>query len=550
MGSDGKVIESKVEALTGKKGKYGVKALTKCAMDHASYATLKTIAGVNKKACMQNICREMATSMVKPLAVEIQDLYKQRIVDMEEEIKKLNNELTGTEEFAPRNEAEERYKIAIESLESYALKQAKYKRQQEKCEKRIAQQSEKVFSTKSDDEDDSGDEDTATLKIEKEDMEMLKALKEHGKSVKAKAEDAKNAFYEQVSNGSFSADTKSQDKTVFPRGISNLKKKEFAMKVTQYIECRPELFAFIMAEAKRSMEDRSRKTGVHYNPSSWDEMDENVREKFKQQNGKLFKCFELNLTSSEFTAAKAQYSYGLSGLEKTIGKCDEGNGLRILHYFLSHLSKVSTASIEEVETDLQCLPILFGLGGVNKIKEAVAAAEQLLEKGEDMDCTVQYKTVLQICQVLCKKNPLFVSVHEKYLRPNVVAERRNSIADLRMLMGDVKEVCEKISGGTGDDTKSVKVNLTMRGITVNNILNEWEGGGQPNQRKTNSNESRGAVQYRDPEIKRKREAEGGRGNTSTNPAHAMSAQAPPECRHAKCQERAFRTRHRENPPGA
>ena len=50
--------------------------------------------------------------------------------------------------------------------------------------------------------------DTATLKIEKEDMEMLKALKEHGKSVKAKAEDAKNAFYEQVSNGSFSADTK------------------------------------------------------------------------------------------------------------------------------------------------------------------------------------------------------------------------------------------------------------------------------------------------------------------------------------------------------
>ena len=74
------------------------------------------------------------------------------------------------------------------------------------------------------------------------------------------------------------------------------------------------------------------------------------------------------------------------------------------------------------------------------------------------------------------------------------------------------------------------------------------GGGQPNQRKTNSNGSRGAVQYRDPEIKRKREAEGGRGNTSTNPAHAMSAQASPECRHAKCQERAFR--HKQERGGA
>ena len=539
MGSDGNMIEAKADALVGKKGKYGSKALVKCAVEHASYTTLQTLAGVNKKTCIENICREIGASIVKPLVVEIQELYKLKINDMAEEIKKLNNELTGTEESAPRNEAEERYKLSLEHLESYALQQAKGKKQYTKCEKRVARQSEKIFSTKSEDEGESEDEATIE-KISKEDMEMLKAMKEHCKGIKDKLQDTKRAFYEKVSNGSYSTDTKNQDKTMFPRGITNMKKKEFVVKITQYLECRPELFSFVMAEAKRSMEDLSKKTGVHYNPSTWDEMDENVREKFRQHNGKLFKCFEMNSNSTEFTASKAQYSYGLSGLEKTKGKCEEGNGLRILHYWLSHLSKVSTASIEEVETDLQCLPLLFGLGGINKVKEAVATAEQLLEKGEEMDCTVQYKTVLQICQVLCKKNSLFVSIHEKYLRPSVVAERRNSIADLRMLMGDVKEVCEKISGGSGDDTKSVKVNLTMRAFSVcgltggggNESFNNGGGGYE------NKNTSTGQVQYRASETKRRRDEEGGM-KQQMNP-HAFSAQESPVCRHAKCEERAFR----------
>ena len=134
MGSDGKVIEAKAEALVGKKGKYGSKAVVKCAVEHASYTTLQTLAGVNKKKCIENICRETGASIVKPLVVEIQELYNQKINDMAEEIKKLNNELTGTEESAPRNEAEERYKLSLEYLESYALQQAKLKKQQARCE--------------------------------------------------------------------------------------------------------------------------------------------------------------------------------------------------------------------------------------------------------------------------------------------------------------------------------------------------------------------------------------------------------------------------------
>ena len=313
------------------------------------------------------------------------------------------------------------------------------------------------------------------------------------------------------------------------------------------MEYRPEQFSHILPEARRAMDDLNKRTGVHFDPGTWDEQDEKMRMEFKQHNDRLYKMFEITLSQKEFTAAQAQYTFGLSGLMKSKGKCEKGDGLRVLHFWLSTLSRVSTAKIEEVETDLQCLPVLFGRGGVQQIVEAVAAAEELLERGEEMECVVQYKTVLQICQVLTKKNPLFVRLHEEYLRASVVAERRNSITDLRHLMGDIKEVCEKICGGAGDDTKSMKVNIGLKVFSVS----EWGTGrtDDGHQKQENGSEGTGTFASKD---MNKRKWEGG-GNTygggskiyqkNTNKnIHVNAAQENPMCRYDKCGEKAFRHR--------
>jgi hypothetical protein len=132
-----------------------------------------------------------------------------------------------------------------------------------------------------------------------------------------------------------------------------MKKKEFIAKVKQHMVHRPDQFSHILPEARRAMDDRSRRTGVHYDPGSWDEQDEKIRAEFKQQNDRLYKMFEITLHSKELTQAKAQCAFGLSGLRKTKGKCEEGDSLRILRFCLSTLLKVSTAEIEAFETDLQ-----------------------------------------------------------------------------------------------------------------------------------------------------------------------------------------------------
>ena len=469
MGFDIATKKDQVLSLGEKKGKYSAAKILNFVRETKSYKEMRTMAGVNKQQMMHNICREMSNQLVKPMLKEVVSMYAEYVTELSQEIKRLNNEISGSDESAPKNEAEERYNSDIIQLTEHAAKVEKLGLLLTKCEKMAEKQNEKIFGSIDDANDDESFDSDA--------MDTLKTIKDHGKSIEKQIEDEKHALYTQASNGLHNKSIKSgtNDKApAFPKGIADMKKKEFIARLKLYLEFRPDNFAYILPEARRSMDDLNRKNGVHFDPGTWDEQDEKIRDEFKKQNDRLFKMFELNLPQKSFTAAQAQYTFGLSGLVKTKGKCEKGDGLRVLHYFLSTLSKVSTAKIDEVETDLQCLPMKFGTGGVKQIMEAVIEAEELLERGDEMECVVQYKTVTQICQVLTKKNPLFVRLHQEYLKAPVMAERRNSIADLRRLMGDIKEVCEQICGGAGDDTRTVKVNMTLRNFDCEYVLPDSE----------------------------------------------------------------------------
>ena len=530
MGFDVKGTNSKVVALGAKKGKYAIGKFGDVARGSKSYKEMKTLSGVNKQACMNNICRELNTVLVQPMLNEVVGMYSSLFEQMSQEIKRLNIELSGAEVDSPKNEAQERYTGDLKILHEHVEKVHKLDRQLERCNAMVATQSDKIFGSSDDDLE-------IDISGSSEMIDTLKTFKEHGKSIALNIENAKHLLYKQASNGMYDKSIKSgagtNDRAPFPKGIAQMKKKEFVVKVKQYMESRPDQFSFVLPEARRSMDDLNKRTGVHFEPGTWDEQEERMRGEFKQQNERLFKAFELYSTPQELTASQSQYTYGLSGLMKSKGKCEKGDGLRILHYWLSTLSRVSTARIEEIETELQCLPVLFGTGGVKQIQEAVVKAEELLERGEEMECVVQYKTVLQIYQVLTQKNPLFVRMHDEYLRATVVAERRNSITDLRALMGDIKEVCDKICGGAADITKSVKVNL---GMNVFSVTPASENRGNVYNLK---NEETQKVSEVEKSQKRKFEDRGSSQQQQQRKWNVDGVQTGLACRFDKCQEKAF-----------
>jgi hypothetical protein len=281
MGYDDKATIAKAKALIGKKGKFSIKQFAEHARSSASYKEMKTMGGVNKQSCMYNICRELNEHMVQPMVEDITGMYASLIHNMSQEIKRLNNELSGTEETAPKNEAEERYLGDLENLHQHAEKVGRLEKQKLKCEKMASTQNDKIFGSSMDSDDD----DEVVKDFDSKELEVLKTLKEHGKSIDMQIDNAKHSLYTQASNGLYNKSIKAanMDKATFPRGISQMKKKEFIAKVKQYIEYRPEQYSFVLPEARRSMDDLNRRTGVHYNPGTWDEQDEGVRNDFKQQ---------------------------------------------------------------------------------------------------------------------------------------------------------------------------------------------------------------------------------------------------------------------------
>jgi hypothetical protein len=109
MGFDVKGTNSKVVALGAKKGKYAIGKFGDVARGSKSYKEMKTLSGVNKQACMNNICRELNTVLVQPMLNEVVGMYSSLFEQMSQEIKRLNIELSGAEVDSPKNEAQERY---------------------------------------------------------------------------------------------------------------------------------------------------------------------------------------------------------------------------------------------------------------------------------------------------------------------------------------------------------------------------------------------------------------------------------------------------------
>ena len=231
MGYDVKATNADVKNMAGKKGDYSIKKFQDIARASESYREMKTMTGVNKQAMMYNICREMNEKLVGPMLEKVVSKYATLIAEMSQEIKRLNNELSGTEETAPKNEAEERYISDLEIMHKHVAKIDRLERQLKKCEKMAMAQNEKIFGTST--ESDSDDDEEAKAKeFDSKEIETLKTIKEHGKSIDIQIDNAKHSLYTQASNGLYSKSIKAgtTDKAPFPKGISQMKKERIRRK--------------------------------------------------------------------------------------------------------------------------------------------------------------------------------------------------------------------------------------------------------------------------------------------------------------------------------
>ena len=181
MGYDVKAAVEKVTSLTAKDGKCSIQKVPECARSSPSYAKMHAMSGVNKKTQMYNIYRVINEKMIQPLILQL-------IEDLQQEIKRLNSELTGTEETAPKNEAEERHEQDVKNLLSHVLQGEKMEKQLANIKKMAASQNEKVFRSSI---EEVGAEEPS-IDFNTKEMEILEKIEKHCKNIEKQVEDSKH----------------------------------------------------------------------------------------------------------------------------------------------------------------------------------------------------------------------------------------------------------------------------------------------------------------------------------------------------------------------
>jgi hypothetical protein len=100
------------------------------------------------------------------------------------------NELTGTEETAPKNEAEERHEQDIKNLLNHVLQVEKMEKQLANIKKMAASQNEKVFGSSIEEADI---DDEKPMDFNTKEMDLLEKIEKHGKKIEKQVGDAKHS---------------------------------------------------------------------------------------------------------------------------------------------------------------------------------------------------------------------------------------------------------------------------------------------------------------------------------------------------------------------
>ena len=481
-----------------------------------------TVGGTtSKNSFAKATARWFTRQVMAPLIVKVGSKYADKIRQLANKVTELNKELTGSDVLSPKDAESVRYDQTLELIMLTLKKHRKVGRSIRRVDTLIDEKSTALFGIDSDDSDYEEAEGDFNTSLAKE-VQTLKdtrqaLLKEQTKTTKG--------FYTKVSGAMYDADEKATNsqKLVMPSGKVGASGKLYIAKMLYFCESQPQKFGWCLHEIRRTLKDYNQRKGTYYCGVDNSEVDEKLRERFTTSNTALYKEFQVHVPAADFAAAHRTYNYGTNGGSSSDPwPCAEGNGLRILHFFVTRLIKIDCEHVENIEADLLSCPTLFGMGDP---QAAVEKDEQPFGRSR-VDAQVGYRVVLRICDVLSKRHPLFASLHAKKLQPSAITERRNARPEMFRLMTDMSTILINIGENT-THWKSNQVQVDV-GIKAYNCF-VVGAGSQPTQRdQIVSNVEAGVHQVQNADNKRKAAPPANNGGDN------------PICRFKDCTRTAFR----------
>ena len=454
-----RTLELEVGKMTQTGGMYSDDANARAFKETEIYKEMKVAHPTVKQNLVSAIMRWFRNDVSTKMATKIAEKYSDTIKDMQEQVTELNKMMTGSDSIAPKHEELVKYNQSLE-LTLETLKTCRsLERKITAIDKMVNKKTMEMFEGLDEDDDEADD---AEVKLNTEVAAEVKTLKDAKKTMAAEQVKVTKAHHAKISNGLYSADDKGTvGKQFMPNCKVGTNSTTYISKMLYFVESQPQKFGWCLHEVRRILKDFNQRKGTHYQGKEADEVDEALREKYIVSNTALYKEFEISCSVQDFQAAHRTYTYGTNGGSKSHPwPCAEGNGLRILHFFVTRLVKVDCDHIESIEGNLMECPTLFGMG---QPEEAVQKVQTILDEAERVDAQVGHRVVLRICDALAKRHPLFASLHSEKIKPSALTERRNARPELIRLMDEISTILLNI----GDDRQHWKANQVNVELGIN-----------------------------------------------------------------------------------
>ena len=459
-------IETEVTLMTESNGLYADTANTAAFKESEIYKDMAVKAPTVKSKLVSSIMRWFRVNVLTKMSTKIAEKYATKIYELEASVSDMNKIMTGSDSIAPKHEEMVRYEEMEKLTLSILHKHSKLETKIGVIDKAVEKNTLKMFDglidsdgdeVENEDDDESGSDkegsSTAEVTVNVKAAEQVKMLKDAKKTMESEQRRMLTKYYTRISGGLYNSDEKSApSKQNMPSGKVGSNGKTYIAKMLYFLESQPQKFGWCLHEMRRTLKDFNQRKGTHYNGKDASEVKDELRERYKTSNNALYKEFEISCSASDFAAAHRTYTYGTNGGSKSDPwPCAEGNGLRLLHFFVTRLVKVDCDHIESIEADLMECPSLFGLG---QPADAVEKVNAFLDEAERVDAQVGYRVVLRICDVLSKRHPLFAGLHSEKIKPSALTERRNARPELIRLMDEISTILLNI----GDNTQHWKAN--------------------------------------------------------------------------------------------
>ena len=521
--------EVEVNAFANHGGEYSDDKNTALFKSSTVYKELKVAAPTSKSNFASATSRWYNNNVMKSLIAKVGSKYADKIRELAKQVSELNKQLTGSDVLAPKDDERVRHDNALELILTTLKKHRRLEKSNKKVSKMIEEKSIELFGDESDGSDDDSDAEEGTFNVEI--AAQVKSLKDTQKTLVREQGVLLKDFYTKVSGGLYSSEEKigTGQKLTMPNGKVGSSGKLYIAKMLYFVECQPQKFGFCSHEIRRTLKDFNKRKGTHYSAPDQSEVNEKLRERYITSNNALYKEFEVHVSTADFAAAHRPYSYGTNGGSSSDNwPCAEGDGLRILHFFVTRLVKVDCDHIESIEADLLDCPALFGVGDPH---DAVEKVNAVLDEAERVDAQVSYRVILRICDVLSKRHPLFGGLHSEKLKPSAITERRNARPELIRLMTEISTILINIGENTAHwKANQVNVSSVVRTFHISSIA-DFQERKEP--------EREGSSVYRVQEKASGLKTKNEKAPDNKRKANAVTDNSKPICRYKDCNRPAF-----------